>query len=1184
MRTWVFIIFIIMIIIFLNELKNITRSFYNINHISDVANINIKNNCNNIYCEAETARFNLSKNTMDLLLPNDNFNSKTYIMFILLICVLLFLNFYYKFITYNNKMLEYISKINGEYFINYISYFPYILLFTVIFMISVMIIRRYAPTGEKGYKAYFNVDNKYISANINSYNINVIHNMFTKFILFLLIIYVLTSKFSDILEVDGDFKKKGDNYYYISQAYIIAVLFTLYLMINIINIVFTFKDNNEPILDSAYFKDIFNTKYSIVKELFMNDKYIFNTTYDDDYLKLNPDDDMFKNYAKNVFILNISLNDLKKRRDSVKKFEYEYVNYIYYKINANDKSVVNFDEVSYYENLTINEKLIDKKYNINIVFDNDPRNEPKAFIHNIYKTINKIIKNGESEDKVLMKINDDFNIIKKYENILDEINNIEKFYYEAKTDDDKEKRSDEYLIRHYEYYQFAVNYICVHIIKYIIFYIKNNNEKIINLNDKNNEDNVRLSDIYIEQIKRVEFVIKINELKNLYNVKGNEIKKDDLKTFNKTLETYINKYIENLNNKDKNINQLFTEIYDINKNEKERDKSFTADISYNSLNSFYENYFKIINYKKLSLDYYVGDFYIKNIESCLIYIFIVLILILFIFCIFILPFANNVDDLNPSIAFLFEIVLPLCVLLIFIVYVYIFMSYNTKYNMYFIYGIINSSYNRDLTHLNNVIMPFLKLHDMDTTFTKNYYEHYIISNVLASILNGNIDFNIILKNNNKTITSDHLNFEKKYESYNNIKLLNIKFKPFNDKDTANQEDFKKYYMKTYENIYDYKNFKKEYKKDEKLILDIFYEKNKIKTNIFSNIVLNNINDNIKNKINEIINERLLNIENSSKNTEDKSISPTKDDINNIKEDIDEIIKKYDNHIYYIIKKCTKLFNQKNFLKDNNKYDENIIKLFKFELTNNNLEAIPYKFILNINTKEDYDIFFKDANVNANKATDDDNTNEEIVIDKNIKKIVENFIIINYHIAYNTHNMISTINIQNEESYKNNKTKFDIINNLNTRHIKYNKKLYGLLIENFDVNDYDIDETFFELKDLDKLKKKELDTISDKYKILNYNYNNLMLYESKLTVISNNYLKNIIKSIYYQLNKKDINFEIEQNNCEKYETNINKKPDTETNIIENILQKSNYIKGEGLFINYVINIIFIAIIYNIGYNM
>jgi hypothetical protein len=754
--------------------------------------------------------------------------------------------------------------------------------------------------------------------------------------------------------------------------------------------------------------------------------------------------------------------------------------------------------------------------------------------------------------------------------------------------------------------------------------------------------------------------------------------------------------------------------------------------------------------------------------------------------------------------------------------------------MYFIYGIINSSYNRDLTHLNNVIIPFLELHNKDTTSTKNYYEHYIISNVLASILNGNINlelsfmtpafkafnaavkaaddantalifynsadtaytaytaavkadgantayatavgnlfstitaknafytaaktaledpttavdgaktavdalkyattavdgaknavdaanaakaaagnvsktaadyavydaalaaknaaktakaaalaaetaaktavnyaksikfaniaakkaveandhaliaFNsvkdsnanvddtkrytlsavihsahaanyaaiaayyvanfddklgeiqeIIQKIDEKIIMSsnldsndvdvvadniselenliiykdglykiDHLDFDKKYESYNDIKSLNINFKPFSDKDTINQDDFKKYYMKTYENIYDYKYFKNDYElKGNSFKLDEFYEKDDKKTNIFSNLLLNNIPEDIKIKLKEIIDGT------SNGNDRNKSINNM---ILAIETDIKNKINDYKYIIYYIIEKCIKLFNHKNFLKNNNKYNEDIIKLFKFELTNNNLEATPYKFILNIKKKEDFNIFF-------NEYKKEENESEMM---KKMKKIVDNFITINYHIAFNTLNMKKNIDYYNDLGETDKiAIKLDIIDNLNRRHIRYNKKLYGLLIESHDINDYDIDETFYESEDLDKLKKgNAINHIKDEYKNLNYNYNILMQYESSNVTISNNYLKNIIKSIYYQINNKNINFEVEKEDNKIYKININKKPNKETNIIENILHNSNYIKGQGLFINYVINIIFIAIIYNIGYNM
>ena len=113
MRILIFIMFVIMIIIFLNELKNITLSFLKINYLKDVADINIQKHCNNIYCEAETGRFNLAKNSYDLLLPNDNFNTKTYYFTILFVIVLLFIDLMYKFWKYNDLFIPYLSNING---------------------------------------------------------------------------------------------------------------------------------------------------------------------------------------------------------------------------------------------------------------------------------------------------------------------------------------------------------------------------------------------------------------------------------------------------------------------------------------------------------------------------------------------------------------------------------------------------------------------------------------------------------------------------------------------------------------------------------------------------------------------------------------------------------------------------------------------------------------------------------------------------------------------------------------------------------------------------------------------------------------------------------------------------------------------------------------------------------------
>lgn len=184
-----------MIIIFLNELKNLTLSFLKINYLKDVADINLEKHCNNIYCEAETGRFNLAKNSFDLLLPNDNFNTKTYYYTILFIVVLLFIDLFYKFWKYNDRFVPYLSNVDGEYFITYLKAFPFILSFLVVFILTIMIVRRYAPTSSKGYKAYFNTDNDILPDEIDSYNINVILEQSKNIIVIFLVLYIICGFF-----------------------------------------------------------------------------------------------------------------------------------------------------------------------------------------------------------------------------------------------------------------------------------------------------------------------------------------------------------------------------------------------------------------------------------------------------------------------------------------------------------------------------------------------------------------------------------------------------------------------------------------------------------------------------------------------------------------------------------------------------------------------------------------------------------------------------------------------------------------------------------------------------------------------------------------------------------------------------------------------------------------------------
>ena len=275
MRILIFIMFVIMIIIFLNELKNITLSFLKINYLKDVADINIQKHCNNIYCEAETGRFNLAKNSYDLLLPNDNFNTKTYYFTILFVIVLLFIDLMYKFWKYNDLFIPYLSNINGEYFITYLKLFPYILSFLIVFILTVMIIRRYAPTSSTGYKAYFNTDNDVISDDIDTFNINVMLNQSKNIIIIFLVLYLICGFLSSIPNVPHDSRIDGLNYFYIAMAYIFILLLCFYMMVNIINITMTFTDNDKPNLEYIDFHEILWSEIGELKVL-SDDEIISN--------------------------------------------------------------------------------------------------------------------------------------------------------------------------------------------------------------------------------------------------------------------------------------------------------------------------------------------------------------------------------------------------------------------------------------------------------------------------------------------------------------------------------------------------------------------------------------------------------------------------------------------------------------------------------------------------------------------------------------------------------------------------------------------------------------------------------------------------------------------------------------------------------------------------------------------
>ena len=99
-------------------------SLFKIYYIKDVADINIKKYCNDIYCEAETSRFKLADNSYSLISSNDIFNTKTYYFMILILVILIYVNLFYNLIEYNNIFYPLINNIEGDTIIYIIKFLP----------------------------------------------------------------------------------------------------------------------------------------------------------------------------------------------------------------------------------------------------------------------------------------------------------------------------------------------------------------------------------------------------------------------------------------------------------------------------------------------------------------------------------------------------------------------------------------------------------------------------------------------------------------------------------------------------------------------------------------------------------------------------------------------------------------------------------------------------------------------------------------------------------------------------------------------------------------------------------------------------------------------------------------------------------------------------------------------------
>ena len=1153
MRILIFIMFVIMIIIFLNELKNITLSFLKINYLKDVADINIKKHCNNIYCEAETGRFNLAKNSYDLLLPNDNFNTKTYYYTILFVIVLLFIDLMYKFWKYNDLFIPYLSNINGEYFITYLKLFPYILSFLIVFILTVMIIRRYAPTSSKGYKAYFNTDNDVISDDIDTFNINVMLNQSKNIIIIFLILYLICGFLSSIPSIPHDSRIDGINYFYIAMAYIFILLLCFYMMVNIINITMTFTDNDTPNLEYIDFYEILWSEISELKVL--SDNEFVNSINQKKDILFNKDGNIIDSTRITAYVIYNTATKFAKLLREMTSEEKESIKHVIHTYIAN---------------------IFDNPDNIDDIKDSTPLP--------FNETINRLILVESIDNKSI------YNFLGLKNNSADELS------------DDENKVTN---------HKDNINILC-NLTKVLIKKDLVNEYDKINVNKSNIKNTTKaFTDSYgkyMKEKRKVKLFYSISKLQNNYNKKEEKLNNKDAYEFIREYKGKLENYKQDIN-KEVNEYNLYLDNPKMFKDPYETEQTYTVDISYNSKNKYYENYFKIANGEKLHIDYNIGEYKIKNMEDLLSYIMFVIILS-FVLLLIIYNITTNTNSFNSYNLFTSEIITPFLLIFIFVLFIYIFINYNTKYNLYFINGIFDSCYKRDLTHLNNKLIPFIKLHDKNADIISNdYLDHYIITNVFTSIINGDLILEATGKYENP------LKLDNIFKDYAIMSSMNVQLKLYNDVDTSDKVKFDDYYSKIYEETYSYfEGDNKDFKNNGIPGIYTFVE---------------------------------------SIPKEDKTVKIVDETVTN-SSDIDSyckyIINKYKDNIIIIINICKHIFNPNNFKKNISEYNDNIannkenvlMSYFKFELSENKMEAIPYKFLLNINANNlgDFLSLANKNNFNISENNDDIiNNKEKTLVDaettlatlvqraysstseeqananlaakkakteahdallnlhhsyKPIENIVNNFLLITAHMKYNyeilkkhipetaitniiadTSSLVAPMN-----TMINTDDNPELKNALHKLHWYENIKLFGLLTESLYKNDntqIEIADTFNPTFKPDETKGK----VHKTYTELNYTFNMLNNYEAETNNISNNYLKNVIKSIYKDINNSDIKFRNDDSD-DKFEFKIDKSNLADP--VDSILHKANNITGEGFLINYITNIIIIIMMYNIGNNI
>lgn len=261
-------------------MRNISMFIFNFNYIKDLARITMDEKCNGIYCEAETDRYQIAKNSYNLLMPNDVFNSKTYTIFVFIISIMIFIYYY-------RMMVDFKSNSNVKWGYNDDTYIKlYSITITVLFIIIliIMIAARYAPNDEQGYINYFkNLKIIDKGGNVHSISIGLVVFIISSIIIFSVIMkgysyyysYYYTINFTDLI---FEFIK------------IICFFISITLVFNLMNIVMCFRTNTTPILKTK------PLNFSITNSLYNNINYRIKEDTDIDSKNIKKEYNMVKNH------------------------------------------------------------------------------------------------------------------------------------------------------------------------------------------------------------------------------------------------------------------------------------------------------------------------------------------------------------------------------------------------------------------------------------------------------------------------------------------------------------------------------------------------------------------------------------------------------------------------------------------------------------------------------------------------------------------------------------------------------------------------------------------------------------------------------------------------------------------------------------------------------------------------